>query len=176
MSRCGPRRGRPPRASTSTTDDIARLAQLVINVERKVDEVADEAHAIAGRLEAAEAAVDKLATAKRPPACRRRLLLGQVAPWRHRRTARAGCRPPTRCGSRRWCAGWELAGDVRVATGTTEGRHLDPEQDRPVPLPARRPPGLDATPVLVVYALINKPYILDLRPGNSFVGHLLREG
>ena len=30
--------------------------------------------------------------------------------------------------------------------------------------------------MLLVYALINKPYILDLRPGNSFVGHLLREG
>lgn len=33
-----------------------------------------------------------------------------------------------------------------------------------------------ATPVLLVYALINKPYILDLRPDNSFVGHLLRSG
>jgi polyhydroxyalkanoic acid synthase PhaR subunit len=50
-----------------TADDIARLAQLVINVERKVDEVADEAHAIAGRLAAVEAAVDMLATSMRPP-------------------------------------------------------------------------------------------------------------
>ena len=33
-----------------------------------------------------------------------------------------------------------------------------------------------ATPVLLVYALINKPYILDLRPENSFVGHLLDSG
>jgi polyhydroxyalkanoate synthase subunit PhaC len=32
------------------------------------------------------------------------------------------------------------------------------------------------TPVLFVYALINRPYILDLRPGNSFVRHLLDEG
>ncbi|MFP5451433.1 MAG: alpha/beta fold hydrolase [Thermoleophilia bacterium] len=31
-------------------------------------------------------------------------------------------------------------------------------------------------PVLFVYALINKPYIFDLRPGNSFVEHLLAHG
>lgn len=31
-------------------------------------------------------------------------------------------------------------------------------------------------PVLFVYALINRPYILDLRPGNSFVAHLLDRG
>lgn len=31
-------------------------------------------------------------------------------------------------------------------------------------------------PVLFVYALINRPYILDLRPGNSFVAHLLERG
>jgi polyhydroxyalkanoic acid synthase PhaR subunit len=67
-----------------TTDDLARLAQLVINVERKVDEVSDEAHAIAGRLATIEAALDELArrqagppdppkapTAKRAPARRR---------------------------------------------------------------------------------------------------------
>lgn len=33
-----------------------------------------------------------------------------------------------------------------------------------------------AVPVLLVYALINKPYILDLRPGNSFIHHLLEQG
>jgi len=33
-----------------------------------------------------------------------------------------------------------------------------------------------ATPVLLVYALINRPYILDLRPDNSFVRHLLDRG
>lgn len=32
------------------------------------------------------------------------------------------------------------------------------------------------TPVLMVYALINRPYILDLRPGNSVVEHLLKNG
>jgi polyhydroxyalkanoate synthase len=33
-----------------------------------------------------------------------------------------------------------------------------------------------ATPVLFVYALINKPYIFDLRPENSFFRHLLERG
>jgi polyhydroxyalkanoate synthase subunit PhaC len=37
-------------------------------------------------------------------------------------------------------------------------------------------PRVHVTPVLLVYALINKPYILDLRPDNSFVGHLLDDG
>ncbi|MGZ4135395.1 MAG: class III poly(R)-hydroxyalkanoic acid synthase subunit PhaC [Tumebacillaceae bacterium] len=32
------------------------------------------------------------------------------------------------------------------------------------------------TPILMVYAMINKPYILDVEPGNSFVEHLVREG
>ncbi len=33
-----------------------------------------------------------------------------------------------------------------------------------------------AIPVLLVFALINRPDIFDLRPGNSFVEHLLEEG
>ena len=33
-----------------------------------------------------------------------------------------------------------------------------------------------AVPVLLVFALINRPDIFDLRPGNSFVEHLLDEG
>lgn len=41
---------------------------------------------------------------------------------------------------------------------------------RPIALQAH------ATPVLLVYALINRPYILDLRPENSFVRHLLERG
>lgn len=32
------------------------------------------------------------------------------------------------------------------------------------------------TPILIVYALINRPYILDLRPGNSFVEFLSQQG
>jgi polyhydroxyalkanoate synthase len=37
-------------------------------------------------------------------------------------------------------------------------------------------PRAHVTPVLLVYALINRPYILDLRPDNSFVRHLLGRG
>ncbi|WP_298407365.1 alpha/beta fold hydrolase [uncultured Chloroflexus sp.] len=33
-----------------------------------------------------------------------------------------------------------------------------------------------AVPILLVFALINRPYIFDLRPGNSFVEFLLRHG
>ena len=33
-----------------------------------------------------------------------------------------------------------------------------------------------AVPVLLVFALINRPHIFDLRPGNSWVEHLLAEG
>jgi polyhydroxyalkanoate synthase len=33
-----------------------------------------------------------------------------------------------------------------------------------------------AVPVLLVFALINRPHIFDLRPGNSFVEYLLEEG
>jgi polyhydroxyalkanoate synthase subunit PhaC len=32
------------------------------------------------------------------------------------------------------------------------------------------------TPLLLIYALINKSYILDLYPGNSFVEHMVRQG
>ena len=32
------------------------------------------------------------------------------------------------------------------------------------------------TPLLLIYALINKPYILDLYPGNSFIEHMLKQG
>jgi polyhydroxyalkanoate synthase len=33
-----------------------------------------------------------------------------------------------------------------------------------------------AVPVLLIFALINRPHIFDLRPGNSFVEYLLEEG
>jgi len=32
------------------------------------------------------------------------------------------------------------------------------------------------TPLLLIYALINKPYILDLYPGNSFIEHMVKLG
>ena len=31
-------------------------------------------------------------------------------------------------------------------------------------------------PILMIYALINKPYILDLYPGNSLIEHLTNQG
>lgn len=33
-----------------------------------------------------------------------------------------------------------------------------------------------ATPILLIYALINRPYIMDLHPGNSMVEYLVNEG
>jgi polyhydroxyalkanoate synthase subunit PhaC len=40
----------------------------------------------------------------------------------------------------------------------------------------RTTPPTHRTPVLLILPLINRAYILDLRPGNSFVEHLLGEG
>ncbi|BBM85422.1 3-oxoacyl-ACP reductase FabG [Candidatus Uabimicrobium amorphum] len=37
-------------------------------------------------------------------------------------------------------------------------------------------PKKNTTPVLIVYSLINKPYILDLLPGCSFIEYLTKEG
>ena len=37
-------------------------------------------------------------------------------------------------------------------------------------------PKKHAVPILMVYALINKPYILDLMPGNSLIEYLVGEG
>jgi len=34
----------------------------------------------------------------------------------------------------------------------------------------------NSVPILMVYALINKPYILDLTPGNSLIEHLTNQG
>lgn len=44
-----------------TNEDLARVATLVVNVERKVDEMADEVHAMAARLASIEAALGRLA-------------------------------------------------------------------------------------------------------------------
>ena len=43
-------------------------------------------------------------------------------------------------------------------------------------LPAEGVEPADAPPVLIVYSVINKPYILDLLPGLSFIEHLLGQG
>ncbi len=42
--------------------------------------------------------------------------------------------------------------------------------------PLRPPEECHATPLLLVYALINKPYIFDLQPGKSLIEHLLAAG
>ena len=49
-------------------------------------------------------------------------------------------------------------------------RYSLPEDAEPVD------PAVDADPVLIVYSIINRPYILDLLPGFSFVEHLLQQG
>ena len=45
-----------------------------------------------------------------------------------------------------------------------------------LPETCEAPATADAPPVLIVYSVINKPYILDLLPGFSFVEHLLQQG
>src|SRR3712207_8270160 len=41
----------------------------------------------------------------------------------------------------------------------------EPEKEKKYPVP-----------ILIVYALINRPYVLDLIPGNSFIEYLVGEG
>ncbi len=40
--------------------------------------------------------------------------------------------------------------------------------------PAREPAG--GPPLVIVYALVNRPYMLDLEPGRSVIGHLVEAG
>jgi polyhydroxyalkanoate synthase len=40
----------------------------------------------------------------------------------------------------------------------------------------RQTPPTHSTPIFLILPLINRAYILDLRPGSSFVEHLLHEG
>lgn len=69
-----------------------------------------------------------------------------------------------------------LAGGVQVETGTTAKDVLWTRNKTVLSRYRSTAPRAHATPVLLVYALINKPYILDLRPENSFVRHLLDDG
>ena len=69
-----------------------------------------------------------------------------------------------------------LAGAERVETGTSPKDVVWTRNKTTLYRYRPTAPRAHATPVLLVYALINRPYILDLRPENSFVGHLLREG
>ena len=63
-----------------------------------------------------------------------------------------------------------------AAIGTTpQGRRVDASHDDAVPLPLARS-ARTPVPVLLVFALINRPDIFDLRKGNSFVEFLLERG
>jgi polyhydroxyalkanoate synthase len=55
--------------------------------------------------------------------------------------------------------------EVVWAKGKAKLYHYEPEKEKRYPVP-----------VLLVYALILRPYILDLVPGNSFVEYLLERG
>ena len=161
-----------------TTDDIARLAQLVINVERKVDARSRTRPTRSpGAWRRSRPALDSLASAKRrrpagapsPPPTG-----SAVAASTNGEGAGAGAADPLRLQALVRGLGI-LAGDVRVATGTTP-KDVVWTRGKTVLccFPGRRLRA-HATPVLLIYALINKPYILDLRQGSNFVGHLLRE-
>lgn len=69
-----------------------------------------------------------------------------------------------------------LAGAARVPTGTTPKDVVWTRNKTTLYRYRPTAPRAHRTPVLLVYALINKPYILDLRPESSFVGHLLGQG
>jgi polyhydroxyalkanoate synthase len=69
-----------------------------------------------------------------------------------------------------------LAGGARVETGTSPKDVVWTRNKTTLFRYRPMAPRAHSTPVLLVYALINRPYILDLRPENSFIGHLLREG
>jgi polyhydroxyalkanoate synthase subunit PhaC len=69
-----------------------------------------------------------------------------------------------------------MLGDVRVQTGQTPKEviwtknkarlyHYEPVREKRFPIP-----------LLLIYALINRAYILDLMPGNSLVEYLVNEG
>jgi poly[(R)-3-hydroxyalkanoate] polymerase subunit PhaC len=69
-----------------------------------------------------------------------------------------------------------LAGGARIPTGTSPKEVVWTRNKTALYRYRPEVPRAHRTPVLLVYALINKPYILDLRPESSFVGHLLRQG
>ena len=75
-----------------TAEDLARIATLVVNVERKVDEVSDDVHGMAGRLAAIESALGELAlrTAEPPPAPKERPARKPAAKRRSSRSPKAG--------------------------------------------------------------------------------------
>jgi poly[(R)-3-hydroxyalkanoate] polymerase subunit PhaC len=86
--------------------------------------------------------------------------------------------PFTEFNERLWKS-WNLAlHPPRILVGQTPSDPIYTEGRMRVlryrPLPGAA--GKDRPPILLVYALINKPYILDLQPGLSVVEDLLRRG
>jgi polyhydroxyalkanoate synthase len=75
--------------------------------------------------------------------------------------------------------GWEVYADPEKTPVGRTPRDLVLRRGRFELYRYRGPEGGAAErrkPVLLVYSVINKPYILDLTPGFSFVEHLLRQG
>lgn len=69
---------------------------------------------------------------------------------------------------------WERA--QRVKQGATPSEVVYEEDHvRLRHYPAAGAPRF-ATPLIIVFALVNRPYILDLRPGRSVVGHFVHRG
>lgn len=69
---------------------------------------------------------------------------------------------------------WEQA--QRVKQGATPSEVVYEEDHvRLRHYPAAGAPRF-ATPLIIVFALVNRPYILDLRPGRSVVGHFVQRG
>ncbi len=58
-----------------------------------------------------------------------------------------------------------------------EADDLEPEQGEAVPLHSGRAgEQRHPVPLVLVFALMNRPYVLDLRPGHSFVEFMLKRG
>ncbi len=75
--------------------------------------------------------------------------------------------------------GWEVYADPEQTPVGRTPRELVHRWGRFELYRYRAPAGrsfAERKPVLVVYSVINKPYILDLAPGCSFVEHLLEQG
>ena len=68
-----------------------------------------------------------------------------------------------------------ITGSSRPRTGLTP-KDIVWSQDRAVMWRYRSESVSQAPPLLIVYSLVSKSYILDLVPGNSFVEHLRDDG
>jgi len=98
----------------------------------------------------------------------------------HRLVTGVGTTDPYTDFSRKLRKIWELAlhpplvpvGQTPNDVVYTDGRMVLRHYRRPSEIPVDQ----DRPPILLIYALINRPYILDLQPGLSVVEDLLRKG